>query len=254
MELIAQNPDSPWAVDARLHMGDIAAGGGDFSLAHRYYREALDHTTGVQPSQEDPLADFTVLGDYFTIGAELKAHEAANHRLTARQTALVRLALLGENEPASDAANKAMALYFRSLGCPTADSRRRLLQKVQEADPSGPLADNVLADLAMLESGDEDRLAKLEALATSRARTDGAMLARLSAAEILIDRASGTRLPADPSGLGRAQKHLEEVRKELARRFERDPEDPYVAALADPVEKRLLYVGAQLRTPEGARP
>jgi hypothetical protein len=166
---------------------------------------------------------------------------------------LVRLALLGENEPASDAANKAMALYFKSLGSPTAEARRRLLQKVQEADPSGPLVDNVLADLAMLESGDEDKLAKLEALVSSRTRTDGAMLARLSAAEILI-RTAGAHPPADPVALGRAQKHLEEVRKELARRFEHDPEDPYVAALADHVDKRLLYVGAQLRTPESDKP
>jgi len=253
MELIAQNPDSPWAIDARLHMGDIAAGGGDFSLAHRYYGEALDHTTGVQPAHEDPLADFSVLGDYFTIGAELRAHEAADHRLTARQTSLMRLALLGENKPASDTANKAMALYFKSLGYPTAD-RRRMLLKAQEADPSGPLADNVVHDLAMLEPGDEDRLAKLEALAASRARTDGALLAHLSAAEILIARATSPRPPADSSGLARAQKHLQDVRLELARRFEHDPEDPYVAALADPVEKRLLYVGAQLRTPEPAKP
>ena len=226
---------------------------GGFSLAGRYYREALEHTTGVQPGKEDPLADFSALGDYFTIGAELRAQEAAKHRLAARQTALMRLALLGENEPASDADNKAMALYFKSLGCPTADARRRLLLKVQEAAPSGPLADNVLGDLAMLEPGDEERLAKLEALATSRARTDGAMLARLSAAEILI-RAAGARLPADPSGLARARKHLEEVKNELARRFEHDPEDPYVAALADLVEKRLLYVGAQIRRPESAKP
>jgi hypothetical protein len=29
-----------------------------------------------------------------------------------------------------------------------------------------------------------------------------------------------------------------------------NPQDPYVAALADAVEKELVYVQAQLRTPE----
>ncbi len=253
MELVEQNPDSPWAADARLHIGDTAAAGGDFDHADQYYREALARTAGTRPPAADPLADFSVLNDLFTIGSDLRVQEAAAHLATVRQDVLDRLALLRENRPGSEAATRALALYVKSLACKAPRARRALLEQVKAADPAGPLADNVAHDLALVEPDEDERLAKLEALAAAHRETDGAMLARLSAAEILIPRGTREGVPPDATWLWQAQRHLEDVQAELVRRREHNPEDPCVAALADRVEKRLLYVRARIRSPEPGR-
>lgn len=253
IELVEQNPDSPWAVDARLHVGNTAAAGGDFDHAEQYYREALARTAHLQPPAEDPLADFMVWSDLFSIGAELRAQETTSRLATVRQVVLDRLALLRENRPATEVATQALALYFKSLACKAPAARRLLLEKVRTADPAGPLADNVAHDLALLEPDEDERLAQLETLPDTYRATDGAMAAHLSAVEILIPRGTHDGVPTDATWLWRAQRHLEAVQDELARRRERDPEDPCVAALADHAEKRLLYVHARLRSPEPDR-
>jgi hypothetical protein len=74
------------------------------------------------------------------------------------------------------------------------------------------------------------------------------MLARLAAARELIELAK-----SDPGSMREAQVHLTEVQKDLAARKARNPADPYVAALADHVEKELVYVQAQVRAPEPTR-
>ncbi|HUX16465.1 MAG TPA: hypothetical protein VMW52_08320 [Phycisphaerae bacterium] len=77
--------------------------------------------------------------------------------------------------------------------------------------------------------------------------TDGAMQARLAAAEGLIARGA-----SDPGSWRRAHDELTSVRDELDRRRARDPQDLYVAAFADLVGKKMAYVEAQLREPQTA--
>ncbi|HUU11177.1 MAG TPA: hypothetical protein VM431_11655, partial [Phycisphaerae bacterium] len=121
--------------------------------------------------------------------------------------------------------------------------RDRLLA-VAEADPKGPLADNVAYDLAMLETDDVRRLEALRQVVAAYPGSDGAMLALMAAARSLV-----TRAATDPAAMRQARKYLAEVQADLARRGARNPRDSYVAALGDAVEKELVYVQAQLQTP-----
>jgi len=250
MELIDQNPDSPWAAEARLHVGDKVAAGGDFGHAVQYYREALARSVGFPSPTEDPLAVFSVLSDLFTVGADLEARQTAARLATVRQTACDRLVLLHENRPRREATGRALALYFNYLACKTPDAFRRLLDQVRATDPTGPLADNVAYDLALLEPDEHVRLERLESLGETYRDTDGALLAHLAAAEILLSRGTRDAAAPDVSRLRRAQQHLEDVQDELTRRRDRDPGDFCVAAWADRVEKRLLYVRTRIRNLE----
>ena len=243
-ELANRHPKSPWAADARLHLGDAATRRGAFEQAEPFYRTALAQTVYIAPPAEDPLADFSVVWDLFTIGAELRARQDAEHLRSVRQETLMHLALILENRQGTPNAGRALAMYFVALGLKGTSLYRDRLLEVAEADPKGPLADNVAYDLAMLETDDARRLEALRQVVAAYPGSDGAMLALMAAARSLV-----TRAATDPAAMRQARKYLAEVQADLARRGARNPLDPYVAALGDAVEKELVYVQAQLQTP-----
>ena len=254
-ELANRHPKSPWAADARLHLGDAAVRRGAFEQAEPFYRTALAQTVYIAPPAEDPLADFSVAWDLFTIGAELRARQDAEHLRSVRRELLMHLALVLKNrQPATaravavpggtPSAGRALAMYFVALGLKGTSLYRDRLLAVAEADPQGPLADNVAYDLAMLETDDVRRWEALRQVVAAYPGEDGAMLALMAAARSLV-----TRAATDPAAMHQARKYLAEVQADLARRGARNPLDPYVAALGDAVEKELVYVQAQLQTP-----
>ena len=157
-------------------------------------------------------------------------------------------AILLDNHRSPHDDGRALALYFVALGLKGTNGYREALLAVRDADPKGPLADNVAYELAAFETDPAKRIEQLRAAATAFPGTDGAMLARLAAARELIELAK-----SDPGSMREAQVHLAEVQKDLAARKARNPADPYVAALADHVEKELVYVQAQVRAPEATR-
>jgi len=243
-ELAKRHPKSPWAADARLHLGDAAARLGLFEQAEQSYRTALAQTVYIAPPAEDPLADFSVVWDLFTIGAELRARQDAEHLRSVRQKTLMNLALILENRQGTPNAGRALALYFAAIDLKGTSRYRDRLLAVAEADPKGPLADNVAYDLAMLEADDVKRLEALRQVIAAYPGEDGAMLALMAAARSLV-----TRAAADPAAMNQARKYLTEVQADLARRGALNPLDPYVAALGDAVEKELVYVQAQRQAP-----
>ena len=247
-ELLEKNTDSPLAADARLHLGDAAARQGFPDQAETLYREVVAQKVPAAPAVQDPLARFSVFRDLFSIGAQLRAKEDADHLQAVRRVALMRRAILLDNHAAKQGDNRALALYFVALGLKGTNEYREALLAVREADPKGALADNVAYDLTAFETSPAKWIEQLRAVADAFPGTDGAMLARLAAARELIDLAK-----SDPGSMREAQQHLAEVQKDLAARKARDPADPYVAALADHVEKELVYVQAQLRTPKAER-
>jgi hypothetical protein len=256
-QLLEQAPGSEWAVDARLHLADLAAAQGLFREAARFYQETIERTTpdalreawGLAPSalEDDPLTRFTLLGDFFTVGRRLRARETARRLEDVRRQALGHYAVLHENRRPSAPAERALALYFAALSLRGTSGYPDALVKAREADPEGPLADNVALDLARFEAIEEERIGNFQAVAARYPGTDGALLARLAAAETLVPRG-----PADPAALPAARDLLLGVRDDLAARLKADPNDPYAAALDDLVEKKISYVQAQIGTPEGA--
>ena len=243
-DLLQRYPDSRWAVDARLHLGDDAASRGDFDAAERLFREALARTADLEVPTVDPLADFGVLGDLLTVGPALAVRERANHLQTLRGLVLMHLAILEENHRPTEAGGRALALYFTALAREGTNAYRPALLEARDADPEGPLADNVAWRLALFEADEARRLALLEQTAETYPGTDGAMQARLAAAEAFIARAA-----TDPGAWRPARAELERVQADLADRRARNPQDFYVAALADPVGKKIAYVEAQRRSP-----
>lgn len=255
-ELLEQSPGSPWAVDARLHLADFAAAQGLFGEAERFYQETADRTTperlraafGLKPSalEDDPLADFTPLKGLFTVGRRLQAKETARRLEGVRRQAMMHLALLRENRRPAGPADRALALYFAALTVRGTSRFPDALLKAREADPDGPVADNVAMELALFEAIEDKRVEGLKAVAARYPKTDGAMRALLAAAETLVPRG-----PADPAALPAARDLLLAVQADLAARRQADPDDPYVAALGDLVEKKISYVQSQIGTPEG---
>jgi len=246
-EILARNPDSRWTVDALLHLGDADAADGLFAEAERRYRAALDRTAGLEVPDVDPLADFTVLGHLLTVGDALEVCDRANHLQAVRQETLLHLAILEENHRPTPAGTRALALLFRALVLKGTNAYPSALVEAREADSQGPLADNVAFRLAMFEADEVKRIEQLNRVAEAHPGTDGAMQARLAAAEELVVRAA-----ADPGSWRRAHDELTRVRDELDRRRARNPQDLYVAAFADLVGKKMAYVEAQLRPPAGA--
>ena len=244
-ELLQRHPKSVWTADARLHLGDDAARQGLFDEAERFYRDVLEQTEKIEAPKEDPLAGFTVVWDLFSIGPDLRAKETAEHLRAVRRDALIRLGLIADNRQGTPDSSRALALYFTALGLKGTNRYREKLQAAAEADPRGPIVGNVAYELAMFEPDGLKRVEALRQVIAAHPRTDGAMFANLSAARALIARAS-----ADPAAMREAKQHLIEVQTDLMRRSLLNPQDPYVAALADAVEKELVYVQAQLRTPE----
>ena len=246
-EILARNPDSRWAMDAQRHLGDADAADGLFAEAERQYRAALDRTAGLEVPDVDPLADFTVLGHLLTVGDALEVCNRANHLQAVRQEVLLHLAILEENHRPTPAGTRALALFFRAFALKGTNAYRSALVEAREADPEGALADNIAFRLAMFEADEVKRIEQLNRVAEAHPGTDGAMQARLAAAEGLIVRAA-----SDPGSWRRARDELMRVRDELDRRRARDPQDLYVAAFADRVGKKMAYVEAQLRPPAGA--
>jgi len=154
-------------------------------------------------------------------------------------------AILLDNHRSKQEDSRAMALYFVAIGLKGTNRYRDALLAVREADPKGPLDDNVAYDLAMFEASPAKRIEQLRQVAAAWPGTDGALLARLTVARDLIELSA-----SDPGSMHEAQEHLTEVQKDLTARKARNPSDPYVAALSDRVEKELVYVQAQLRTPK----
>jgi MFS family permease len=246
-EILARNPDSRWAMDAQRHLGDADAADGLFAEAERQYRAALDRTAGLEVPDVDPLADFTVLGHLLTVGDALEVCNRANHLQAVRQEVLLHLAILEENHRPTPAGTRALALFFRAFALKGTNAYRSALVEAREADPEGALADNIAFRLAMFEADEVKRIEQLNRVAEAHPGTDGAMQARLAAAEGLIVRAA-----SDPGSWRRARDELMRVRDELDRRRARDPQDLYVAAFADRVGKKMAYVEAQLREPPPA--
>jgi len=249
-ELLSRNPDSVWAADARVHLGDAAARQGLFVQAEEAYRRAIAQATLIAAPAGDPLAVFNPL-DLFSIGKALKARADAEHLRAVRGDALMHLALILENRKDTQDNSRALALYFVAKAAAGTNSYRQRLQAVLEADPGGPLADNVAYDLAMAEVDnpkDLRRVEQLQKVIESYPKTDGALLARVAAARSLIPRAA-----SDPGAPREARRYLEEAQGELARREATNPLDPYVAALSDTVKKELGYARLQLRAPEKGR-
>ena len=246
-EILAGNPDSRWAVDALLHLGDADAADGLFAEAERRYRAALDRTAGLEVPDVNPMADFTVLGHLLTVGDALEVCDRTNHLQAVRRETLLHLAVLEENHRPTPAGTRALALFFRALALKGTNAYPSALVEAREADPQGPLADNVAFRLAMFEADEYKRVEQLNRVAEAHPGTDGAMQARLAAAEDLISRAA-----SDPGSWRRAHDELTRVRDELDRRRARDPQDLYVAAFADLVGKKMAYVEAQLREPPTA--
>jgi MFS family permease len=246
-EILARNPDSRWAVDALLHLGDADTADGLFPEAERQYRAALDRTAGLEVPDVAPLADFTVLGHLLTVGDALEVCDRANHLQAVRQEVLLHLAILEENHRPTPAGTRALALFFRALALKGTNAYRSDLVEAREADPDGALADNVAFRLAMFEADECKRIEQLNRVAEAYPGTDGAMQARLAAAEGLIARGA-----SDPGSWRQARDELAQVRDELDRRRARDPQDLYVAAFADLVGKKVAYVEAQRREPPPA--
>ena len=246
-EILARNPDSRWAVDALLHLGDADAADGLFAEAERRFRAALDRTAGLEVPDVNPMADFTVLGHLLTVGDALEVCDRANHLQAVRRETLLHLAILEENHRPTPAGTRALALFFRALALKGTNAYPSALVEAREADPQGPLADNVAFRLAMFEADEYKRVEQLNRVAEAYPGTDGAMQARLAAAEGLIARGA-----SDPGSWRRAHDELTSVRDELDRRRARDPQDLYVAAFADLVGKKMAYVEAQLREPQTA--
>lgn len=246
-EILARNPDSRWAVDALLHLGDADAADGLFPEAERRYRAALDRTAGLEVPDVDPLADFTVLGHLLTVGDALEVCDRTNHLQAVRQETLLHLAILEENHRPTPAGTRALALFFRALALKGTNAYRSALVEARGADPEGALADNIAFRLAMFEADEYKRIEQLNRVAEAYPGTDGAMQARLAAAEGLVARAA-----SDPGSWRWARDELARVRDELDRRRARDPRDLYVAAFADLVGKKAAYVEAQLRKPHPA--
>ncbi|MBE3097627.1 MAG: tetratricopeptide repeat protein [Planctomycetes bacterium] len=249
-ELLGRNPDSVWAADARVHLGDAAARQGLFVQAEEAYRRAIAQATLIAAPAGDPLAVFNPL-DLFSIGKALKARADAEHLRAVRGDALTHLALILENRKDTQDNSRALARYFVAKAAAGTNTYRQRLQAVLEADPGGPLADNVAYDLAMAEVDnpkDLRRVEQLQKVIESCPKTDGALLARVAAARSLIPRAA-----SDPGAPREARRYLEEAQGELARREATNPLDPYVAALSDTVKKELGYVRLQLRAPEKGR-
>lgn len=247
-ELLEKNTDSPWAADARLHLGDAAARQGFPDQADVLYREVLAQKVPASPAAQDPLAKFSFFRDLFSIGNRLQERDDAAHLEEVRTEALMHRAILLDNHRSPHDDSRALALYFVALGLKGTNGYREALLAVRDADPKGPLADNVAYELAAFETDPAKRIEQLCAAAAAFPGTDGAMLARLAAARELIELAK-----SDPGSMREAQVHLVEVQKDLAARKARHPADPYVAALADHVEKELVYVQAQVRAPEATR-
>jgi tetratricopeptide (TPR) repeat protein len=246
-ELLAQHPDSPWAADARLHLGDAAARQGIFAQAEQAYRRALAQTTAISAPTDDPMADFTLV-DLFSIGADLRARQEAEHLRAVRHDALVHLAIIQENQKGTQNNSRALALYFVAQGFKGSDAYRARLKAVIDADPGGPLADNVAYDLAMCEPDGPKDIARIEALKKTIAAypgTDGELLAHAAVAKSLIRRAA-----SDPGAMREARQHLAEAHAKLSQRGARNPLDPYFLALGEVIDKELVYVQAQLRAPE----
>jgi len=244
LDVITQNPSSPWAADAALRLGDDDARQGLFDMAQEHYRDALARASLTDQAPEDPLAKFSIVWDLFSIGPALKAREEAEHLAAVRQEVLMRLAILQDNRKDSQENSRALALYFVALGQKGTSRYRTGLVAVRDVDQKGALIDNVAYELAMLESDDAKRLDLLREVATAWPGTDGAMLARLKLAQGLISRAA-----TDPGALRDAQQNLLAVQAELAARKDKRAADPYIALLGDRVEKELIYVQAQLRAP-----
>jgi len=250
-ELLARHPESVWAADARLRLGDAAARQGLFVQAEEAYRRAVAQTAVSPVPAEDPLAQFTLL-DLFSVGRSLKARRDAEHLRAVRTETFLHLAAILENRKGTQDNSRAMALYFVAHGLAGTNLYRARLQAALDADPGGPLADNVAYDLAMAEPDDPKDMRRIERLTTvitAHRGTDGALLARVAAARSLIGRAA-----LDPAALREAQRLLSEAQAELARRGALSQIDPYVAALGNTVEKELVYVQAQRRTPQIGRP
>ncbi len=240
-----RHPDSPFAADASLYLGDADAQGGLFDAAREHWQSALDRALAVEGPEEPPLATFSVLADLFSVGGRLQALRHAERLAALRKDVRLRLAVLAENRTDTPAGNRALALYFRAVARKGSNPYRQALLSAREADPEGALADNIAFDLALLTPDDADRLDALTAVADQWPESDGAMRAHLQAAQTLVAR-SGT----DPGALRAARAHLLRAQTMLAARRRRNPDDPYVAVLADQVEKELVYVQAQLRAPE----
>jgi hypothetical protein len=253
---------SEWSADARLHLGDSAArqgrcfrtekeekGAEKVPLAERsaqsLWEEADSQTlTMAEVPARDPLEGFSGILDFFSVGASLQEHQKADHFRGVRRDVLVRLALLPEKAQRSPTFERAFSSYFDALyHKSTADYRKGLLAAA-EVDPKGPLVDNIACDLAMLETPEMARLAALDKVAKDYPGTDGAMLAHLAAAQILITRADANN---ELSSWKSAREHLRLVQAELVRLDVLAPQtDPYVKALKISVDKKLAYVDAQL--------
>jgi hypothetical protein len=246
-ELLARHPESPWAADARLHLGDAAARQGLFPQAAQAYRGALAQTIIIAAPTDDPMADFTLV-DLFSIGADLRARQEAEHLRAVRYDTLIHLAIILENQKGTQNNSRALALYFVAQGLKGTNAYRARLKAVADADPGGPLADNVAYDLAMCEPDSPKDLARIEALKKTIAAypgTDGELLAHAAVSKSLIQRAA-----SDPGAMREARQHLTEANAQLARRGAQNPLDPYFAALGEVIGKELVYVQAQLRAPE----
>jgi tetratricopeptide (TPR) repeat protein len=245
-ELLARHPESPWAADARLHLGDAAARQGLFAQAEQAYRRALAQTTGIPAPTDDPMADCTLL-DLFSIGADLRDRQDGEHLRSVHYDTLIHLAIIMGNQKGTQNNSRALALYFVAQGFSGTNSYRTRLRAVVDADPGGPLIDNVAYDLAMCEPDGPKDLARIEALKKTIAAypgTDGELLAHVAVSRSLIRRAA-----SDPGAMREARQHLTEAHAQLARRGALNPNDPYVKALAETVDKGLVNVQTQLRTP-----
>ncbi len=160
----------------------------------------------------------------------------------------MRLALIPEKAQRTATAERALSVYFDALARKGTPSYRDRLLAAREVDPKGPLADNIACDLAMLETPEMARVAALEEVVKAYPGTDGALLAHLEAAQILIARAAAA---SELSAWKAAGEHLRQAQADLVRRDVLSPQtDPYVKALKDLVDKKLAYVDAQLPPPE----
>ncbi len=249
-ELFKRWPRSPYAADAALHLGDAAAASGLFEVAERHWRHVLERAEAVaaEAPAEDPLAAFNVVADYFSVGRRLRARRHAERLAHVQEAALLRLAVLAENRSDQPSGRRALALYFRAMALRGTTPYRQALLLARKADPDGPLADNIAYDLALFETGAVKQVEALAKVAETWPKGDGALLAHATAARLLLARAE-----TDPGALRPALAHLQQARALLAERRGRNPEDPYVQAFADRIEKELVYVRAQLRAPVAER-
>lgn len=247
-ELLQHHPESPWAAEARRHLSDAAARQGLFDQAEALYRDALLQTAAFEAPAEDPLADFSLVSDLFSIGRDLRAKEQADRLAAVRHDVLIRLALLADNRKDTAESSRALGLYFAALGLRGTNPYRKALLAARDADPKGAVADNVAFDLAVFEADDTKRVQGLAEVASKWPGTDGALLAHVTAARNLFAQAA-----SDPAAMREARTHLLAAQKDLAARKKRNPADPYVAALEDGVEKELVYVQVQLRSPDARR-